>query len=599
MNFKTFLILIAILFVVSFGSFLLYKNTPQSTQKPTNLTDEELKKEIGQMLMIGFRGTEAPENSDISKIIKDVKIGGVVLFDYDTPSASYVRNITSPEQTKKLILDIQKYSETPLFTAVDAEGGNVNRLKEKYGFLPIISAEKMGADKTLDTTQKQSVKISQELNDLGFNMNLAPVVDLNLNPKNPVIGSLGRSFSSNPETVVKNAEVFIQNHLNNNIIPVEKHFPGQGSATTDSHLGMVDVTNVYKQEELIPYQKLNNEGLLDAVMVAHVINKNVDENYPSSMSPAFIDGILRKQIGFNGIVISDDMQMNAIAKNYDFSDAIIKFINAGGDIVSILNNSKSGYDGQLAYKARDIIFNAIKDKKINEKRITESYNRIINAKKKFGVIANTPEEIKSGKFELLSSTNQLNFGSALDIANYVSKKANIRPAFLLAIFQEELNLEKSDMCYLTDIKTGAGIRLADNKKIARVMNPERDVQGFLNIAKELNIDPLKTSITCPMSFGWGGAMGPADFISSTWLKYKDKIEKITGKPANPWSTQDAFLAAGIYLSESGANLKNHNGEWNAAMIYFSGATNSPYTWYADGACAIADKLQKNIDIIEK
>jgi len=606
MNWKIVLILIVVFFVAFVGGFLLYKNifkTANKIVKPnetanTNLTDDELKKEIGQMLMIGFRGIEASENSDIQKVIKDVKVGGVVLFDFDVPSNNYPRNIISPEQTKKLISDIQEYSEIPLFTAIDAEGGNINRLKSQYGFLPILSPEKMGADKTLQTTEKQSIELAQELSSLGFNMNLAPVVDVNLNKKNPIIGALGRSFSSDSEEVVKNAEVFIQNHLNDNVIPVEKHFPGQGSATQDSHLGVVDITNVYKQEELIPYQELNNEGLLDAVMVGHVINKNIDKNYPASMSSAFIGGILRKQIGFTGVVISDDMQMDAITKNYDFADAIIRFINAGGDVVSILNNSPSGYDGQLAYKVRDIIFNAVKDKKIDEKIITESYSRIISLKKKFRIISPTSEEIKSEKFNLLSSTSQLNFGNALDIANYVSQKVDIRPAFLLAILQEELTLEKTDLCYLTDLKTGVGVRVTDGKVLQRTMSPERDIPGFLEITKELGKDPLKTLITCPMSFGWGGAMGPADFIPSTWLKYKDEIEKITGKPADPWNTRDAFLAAGMYLSESGAAQKNHNGEWDSAMIYFSGSANSPYTWYADGACEIADKFQKDINIIK-
>ena len=353
-----------------------------------NSTDEELKTEIGQMIMIGFRGTEATEDSDIYKTIKDVKVGGVVLFDYDVPDKSYPRNIVSPEQTKKLISDIQNYSDTPLFVAVDAEGGIVDRLNPKYGFSQVVSEQKMGQDKTLDMVKVESEKLAEELKKAGFNMNMAPVVDLNINPKNPVIGALGRSFSSSSDVVVNNAEVFIKNHLADGIITVEKHFPGQGSATTDSHIGVVDVTDTYNKDELSPYAKLNEDGLLNAVMVAHVINKNVDKNYPATMSSAFIDGELRKQVGFNGVVISDDMQMAAITKNYDFGDSIIKFINAGGDMVSVLNNSPNGYDEQLAYKVRDIIFNAVKDKKIDEKRITESYNRIISLKNKFKITNN-------------------------------------------------------------------------------------------------------------------------------------------------------------------------------------------------------------------
>ncbi|MCX6759911.1 MAG: hypothetical protein NTW46_01025, partial [Candidatus Nealsonbacteria bacterium] len=528
------------------------------TLKIPSLTAEQLKEQIGQMIMIGFRGTEVSEASDIYKIIKDVKIGGVALSDYDVPSKSYSRNIKTSGQTQNLISSIQKYSETPLLVAVDVEGGNINRLKGKYGFSDILSPEKMGQDKTLRTTEKESVKLSKELKSLGFNMNLAPVVDVNINPQNPIIGALGRSFSSDPEEVVRQARVFIRNHLSNNIITVEKHFPGHGSSAKDTHLGIVDITDTYEQEELVPYQKLNDEGLLNAVMVAHVINKNIDSDYPATMSAAFLQDILRKQIGFKGVVISDDMQMDAISDNYKFDESIIMAINAGCDIIYFFNNSPKGYDKDIAYKIRDVIFNAVKEGKIKEGRVIESYGRILNLKKQFEIIQPTASEIENRKFELVGEPDALNFKTALDIARYVEGATGVRPAFLLAILQEELSLEKFDLCYLTNFETGEGVRAASGDALQRVKNPKRDIPGFLQITKELNKDPAKTLITCPMSFGWGGAMGPADFIPSTWLTYEKKVEEITGKPADPWNIQDAFLAAGIYLSESGASSENHD-----------------------------------------
>ncbi len=350
------------------------------------LSDNELKDKIGQMIMIGFRETRVLKNSDTYKMIKDVKPGGVILFDYDFPSNSFPRNIINYDQTKKLISDIQNYSTTPLFIAVDAEGGNVNRLKPKYGFLPIISEEKMGQDKTLQTTYKESMILATELKNLGFNMDFAPVVDININPQNPIIGALGRSFSSDASEVLYNSKLFIKNLQKNNIIAVAKHFPGQGSATEDSHKEQVDITNTYKDEELLPYQGLNNDGLLKAVMVAHVINKNVDENYPATLSKIFLQNILRKQIGFDGVIISDDMQMGAISKNYNLDDAVIKSINAGIDMIMISNDSPSGYDKDLALKIRDIIFNAVKNGNIREQRIIESFDRILNLKKEFNII---------------------------------------------------------------------------------------------------------------------------------------------------------------------------------------------------------------------
>lgn len=616
MNKKQLLIffIFFILIGVVLFSFYCIKNIESSTKYslanieeiPTELTDEQIKNQIGQMIMIGFRGAEVTEESDIAKIIKEVNVGGIILSDYDVLLKSRPRNIENFAQTKKLISDLQKYSITPLLVAVDVEGGNVNRLKSSYGFLEIASPEEMGKDKTLETVKRESTKIALELKILGFNMNLAPVVDLNINPNNSIIGALGRSFSSDKEEVVNQARVFIENHIKNNIIAVAKHFPGHGSSTNDSHLGMVDVTNTYKEEELYPYQKLNEEGLLSAVMTAHIINKNIDSEYPATLSSKFLDGILRNDIGFKGVIISDDIQMGAISSNYSFKDSIIMAINAGCDIINVYNNNSLGYDKDLAYKTRDIIFNAVKDGTIKKERILESYNRIINLKKTFKIISSnetlTEEEInqiKNKKFELLGEVESISFSEALNIAKYVSGITGIRPAFLLGVIKEELSLEQFDMCYLTDYKNGNGINAVTGASIKRVMNPTRDVPGFLIITKDLGKDFLKTMVTCPMSFGWGGAMGPADFIPSTWMRYKDKIEAVTGEKASPWKVKDAFLAAGMYLSDSGAKSQTMQGEWNSAMIYFSESVNSPYTWYANGTIFLAEEIQKDIEKIEK
>lgn len=600
MNWKFFLMIAGLVIILVAGFFLFNNKTEskgESAAIKINLTDEKLKEEIGQMIMIGFRGIEASENSDAYKAIKDVKIGGVALSDYDVPAKSYPRNIVSVAQTKKLIAGLQGYSQTPLLVGVDVEGGNVNRLKQKYGFSSILSAKSMGLDKTLVTTQVESLKIVEELKNAGFNMNLAPVVDVNINPKNPIIGALGRSFSGSPEWVFNNARVFIQNHLNSNIIAVTKHFPGHGSATKDTHLGLVDITKTYKQDELIPYQKLNNEGLLSVVMTGHLINKNIDSNYPATLSSVFLQNILRDKIGFKGVIISDDLQMGAITNNYGFEDSIILAINAGCDIVYFFNNTADGYDENIAYKVRDVIFNAVKSGKIKEERIIESYNRIINLKKQFNIIKKEASEIKAEKFELIGLPKAVNFGQALDYAKYVQKATGIRPAFLMGVLHEELSLVgEYGMCYLTNFKNGDGATI-DGKVLKRTMHPTRDIPGFLAITKELGRDPYKTLITCPMSFGWGGAMGPADFIPSTWIRYREKIKVITGEVADPWNTRDAFLAAGIYLSESGAVSNDKNGEWKSAMIYFSGSTTSPYAWYANGAILIAQKVQTYIDQI--
>lgn len=347
--------------------------------------DKELKEQIGQMLIAGFRGTKIDKNSAIAKQVKDLNLGGVILFDYDNPSKSYPRNITGPGQTEKLIKDLQSFSSTPLFVSVDAEGGLVNRLKEKYGFASFPSPEDMGKLNDLAKTQATGKELGAQLKGLGFNLDFAPPADVNVNPDNPIIGKLGRSFSSDPQIVASQAIAFIKGLRENNIITAIKHFPGHGSSQSDSHLGLVDVTKTYQQKELIPFETIIGQNQADMVMTAHIINANIDPQYPATLSPLFLQNILRNQLGFKGVIVSDDMQMGAIAKNYGFEDALIRSINAGCDLL-ILSNNNDTYDGNIAAKARDAIFQAVKDGKISEERISGSYDRITEIKKKFGII---------------------------------------------------------------------------------------------------------------------------------------------------------------------------------------------------------------------
>ncbi|MFA5643851.1 MAG: glycoside hydrolase family 3 N-terminal domain-containing protein [Candidatus Paceibacterota bacterium] len=347
--------------------------------------DKELKEQIGQMLIAGFRGIKIDKNSAIAKQVKDLNLGGVILFDYDNPSKSFPRNITDPDQTEKLIKDLQSFSSTPLFVSVDAEGGLVNRLKEKYGFASFPSPEDMGKLNDLAKTQATGKELGSELKGLGFNLDFAPPADVNVNPDNPIIGKLGRSFSQDPQIVASQAIAFIKGLHENNIITAIKHFPGHGSSQSDSHLGLVDVTKTYQQKELIPFETIIGQNQADMVMTAHIINTNIDPQYPATLSPLFLQNILRDRLGFKGVIVSDDMQMGAIAKNYGFEDALIRSINAGCDLL-ILSNNNDTYDGNIAAKARDAIFQAVKDGKISEERISGSYDRITEIKKKFGII---------------------------------------------------------------------------------------------------------------------------------------------------------------------------------------------------------------------
>jgi len=376
------------LFIISLVLIALFTITPPRISGDVLKDNQNLEKKVAQMLLIGFRGTQVNQDSYIYKVLKDMDIGGVVLFDYDVPSQSYPRNIISPEQTKKLISDLQAQAQTPLFVAVDAEGGRINRLKEKYGFIQIPSAQEIGKSHPQNAEFTYHM-LSCELAYLGFNLNLAPVVDLNLNPKNPVIGSLERSFSKDPQTVIDFALAFINAHDKNGVISALKHFPGHGSSAHDSHLGIVDVTDTYQNCELNPYSELIKRGKAQMIMTAHIMNSKVDPDYPATLSPNFLNKILRKKLNFKGVIISDDMQMGAIQENYGFSEALIRAVNAGCNILTLSNNARI-YDEEAIYKALDIIIHAVKSGKISMDKINNSYRKIIDLKTKYNLMTVSP-----------------------------------------------------------------------------------------------------------------------------------------------------------------------------------------------------------------
>ena len=212
-------------------------------------------------------------------------------------------------------------------------------------------------------------------------------------------------------------------------------------------------------------------------------------------------------------------------------------------------------------------------------------------------------EIRARIFELVGIPKAPTFGEALDLAKYVENITNVRPAFLLAVLKQESDIGKNvGRCYLKDTNTGSGVVVSSGKYLSRVMKPSRDVQPFLSITKELGRDPFETPVSCPMSSGYGGAMGPAQFIPSTWVIYRDKVKAITGESADPWDIKDAFLAAALYLADYGAAKRNYDFEWRAAMIYFSGTTRrtsyNGYGFYGDSVIAITKRFQKDIEAIE-
>ncbi len=342
---------------------------------------DSLSIKIGQMLMIGFRGLAIEDAPEIVEDIRKHHIGGIVLFDYDVPMKSPVRNIANPEQLGKLTVGLQGISDIPLFIAIDQEGGKVNRLKASKGFPRTVSALHLGNLDNPDSTIAAARKNALTMRAGCINMNLAPVLDLNTNPDNPVIGRLGRSYSADPAVVTKHALLTAAVFREEGVIPVFKHFPGHGSSTTDTHKDFTDVTVRWTEKELEPYRAMIDAGYDDAIMTAHVFNRRLDSRHPATLSKKTLDLKLRNQLRFEGVILSDDMQMQAIAGHYGLDESIRLAVQAGVDILLFGNNT--AYDPAIADKASSILHRLVREGSISKNRIDRSYQRIMKLKERF------------------------------------------------------------------------------------------------------------------------------------------------------------------------------------------------------------------------
>ncbi|MEO7300495.1 MAG: glycoside hydrolase family 3 protein [Verrucomicrobiota bacterium] len=345
-----------------------------------------LRENIGQMLLVGFRGYEISANDVIARDAAERNLGGVVLFDQEMADTQLQgRNIKSPAQLKSLVASLQREAKTPLLVSIDQEGGRVNRLKSHYGFPETISHEDLGVKNNLDFTFSHAELIAKTLAEMGINLNLAPVVDLDANPTNPIIKGKKRSFHSDPEIVAQHAIAFAKAHRKHGVLTCAKHFPGHGSATGDTHLGLVDVTKTWSERELIPFQRLMEAGLCEIMMTAHVFNANLDTEVPATLSKKVLQGMLRDKLGYSGVIISDDMEMKAISEHFGLEKAIELGINAGLDILCFGNNMN--YDVNIGENAMNIILRLVESGKISETRIEESFQRITELKRKANVIS--------------------------------------------------------------------------------------------------------------------------------------------------------------------------------------------------------------------
>jgi beta-N-acetylhexosaminidase len=330
---------------------------------------------IGQMILIGVPKSELDE-----KVLDEVrrgKVGALIFFEKNIPNRP-----NAFASVKKMTWTYQHAAPIPLFICIDQEGGKVNRLKEKYGFTRSITAAAIGKYGSLDSVRFYADATAATLAGLGFNVNFAPTVDLAVNKENTVIAKPERAYSNSEDTVIMMAKEVIKQHRKYGVITSLKHFPGHGSSKDDTHFGVADVTNTWSERELKPYKVLIDSGYVDGVMTSHIVNKNLDAaGYPGTLSKDILDGILRKRLGYNGVVFSDDMQMHAISKNYGLEETIRLAINAGVDVMCFSNNIQ-GSDVRTVDVVHGIIKSMVANGQIKAERIDESYQRIMQLKSK-------------------------------------------------------------------------------------------------------------------------------------------------------------------------------------------------------------------------
>jgi beta-N-acetylhexosaminidase len=326
-----------------------------------------MNKLIGQHMIIGISGPAL--TADEKKFIIDNNVAGIVLF---------ARNLSEPKQIHDLCAEIQSLrhqmlEKLPFFIGVDMEGGRVARLKAPFTQWPPLKT--LGDLDNATVTFHFSNKMGQELQAVGINLDFAPCVDVFTNPKNTVIGD--RAISSDPEMVAKHASALVRGYIKSNIISCAKHFPGHGNTLIDSHEDLpVEETDLQRLEnlELIPFKR-SFKARVEMVMTAHILYKKVDPEWPATLSETFLKKILREQCRYRGLIITDDLDMKAMAKHYDRKQIPVRALQAGADLLLYCNEPAS------PPAAIDAIVEAVAQGQLKKADLENSYKRIVELKK--------------------------------------------------------------------------------------------------------------------------------------------------------------------------------------------------------------------------
>jgi beta-N-acetylhexosaminidase len=347
-------------------------STPSASAIPSpGLT---LREKIAGLMIVGFRGSTLADTDGLAAAIRDANLGGVILFDRDQATGG-ARNVISPPQVTRLVADLRAAAgDRRLIVSIDQEGGIVTRLSSAHGFPAVASEAEIGAADDAVAAATWGRGIATTLASVGINLNFAPVVDLNVNPKSPAIGALDRSFSADPDVVVAMATPEIEAHRAACIGTTLKHFPGIGSSTTNTDFGVADETATWTRVELEPFRRLIATGTADLVMAGHVVNGQLDRDYPASLSKKIVTDLLRGELGWTGPVVTDDLQAAAIVEKFGFDEAVVLALEAGNDLLLFAN--QQAYDPDVLSNGVDAVVAAVDAGRLPASRIDEALDRV-------------------------------------------------------------------------------------------------------------------------------------------------------------------------------------------------------------------------------
>lgn len=340
---------------------------------PAAALAETLERMAGQMIMVGFSGTSRADKG-VTAVLDDLRsgtIGGVMLLK---------TNIAGRTALEALTRSFRDAATGPVpFIGIDQEGGAVARLGASTGVPDLPAAETVARTRSVDEARADYAGLARALHALGINLNFAPVVDLKLNPDNPVIAKFGRAFSRDAGVVTDYARAAIDAHRDAGVLTSLKHFPGHGSSDADSHEGLTDISQSWQEEELEPYRRLISEDMADMVMVGHLVARPLDgTGKPASLSGPMIEGLLRQDLGFSGVVISDDFEMGAIRKAYSLEETVVAAVEAGVDVLLFSNTLRAR--GSLGTEIREVLVRHAERDPEFRARIEASYARIVALK---------------------------------------------------------------------------------------------------------------------------------------------------------------------------------------------------------------------------